>query len=42
MFARHVAMHVKPVLANEFPVAFDKEILLLLQKQGDSSRSSCS
>jgi heme-degrading monooxygenase HmoA len=33
MFARHVTMQLKPALANEFPVTFEKEILPLLRKQ---------
>jgi len=33
MFARHVTMQLKPTLANEFPVTFEKEILPLLRKQ---------
>jgi hypothetical protein len=33
MFARHVMLQLKPDLVNEFPVAFEKEILPLLRKQ---------
>jgi len=33
MFARHVTMQLKPNLVNEFPTAFEKEILPLLRKQ---------
>lgn len=33
MFARHVSLQLKPALANEFPVTFEKEILPLLRKQ---------
>jgi len=33
MFARHVTMQLKSNMANEFPVAFEKEILPLLRKQ---------
>ncbi len=33
MFARHVTMQLKPSRAREFPVAFEKEIVPLLQKQ---------
>jgi heme-degrading monooxygenase HmoA len=33
MFARHVSLQLKPTLANEFPVTFEKEILPLLRKQ---------
>ena len=33
MFARHLMLQVKPELVNEFPVAFEKEILPLLRKQ---------
>ena len=31
MFARHVSLQLKPTMANEFPVAFEKEILPLLR-----------
>lgn len=30
MFARHVTFQLKPSMANEFPVTFEKEILPLL------------
>jgi heme-degrading monooxygenase HmoA len=33
MFARHLTFQVKPNVANEFPVVFEKEILPLLRKQ---------
>ena len=33
MFARLVTLQLKPSLANEFPVAFEKEIVPLLKKQ---------
>jgi heme-degrading monooxygenase HmoA len=33
MFARLVTMQLKPSLAREFPVAFEKEIAPLLKKQ---------
>jgi heme-degrading monooxygenase HmoA len=33
MFARHVSMQLKPTMVNEFPAAFEKEILPLLRKQ---------
>jgi hypothetical protein len=33
MFARVVTMQLKPSLAKEFPVAFEKEILPLLKSQ---------
>jgi hypothetical protein len=33
MFARHVSLQLKPTLAYEFPVTFEKEILPLLRKQ---------
>jgi heme-degrading monooxygenase HmoA len=33
MFARHVTMQLKPTMAKEFPVTFEKEILPLLRKQ---------
>ena len=33
MFARHVTMQLKPSLAKEFPVTFEKEIVPLLKKQ---------
>lgn len=33
MFARHVNLQLKPTMAHEFPVAFEKEILPLLRKQ---------
>lgn len=33
MFARLVIMQVKPNLANQFPVTFEKEILPLLRKE---------
>jgi hypothetical protein len=33
MFARLVNMQLRPYLVNEFPVAFEKEILPLLRKQ---------
>jgi heme-degrading monooxygenase HmoA len=33
MFARHVTLQLKPNLANEFPVTFEKEILPLVRKQ---------
>jgi len=33
MFARHVALQLKPNVEKEFPVAFEKEILPLLRKQ---------
>jgi heme-degrading monooxygenase HmoA len=33
MFARHVTMQLKSNMVKEFPVAFEKEILLLLRKQ---------
>ncbi len=33
MFARHVTLQLKPIMANEFPVTFEKEILPLLRKQ---------
>jgi hypothetical protein len=31
MFARHVTFQLKPNMANEFPVTFEKEILPLLR-----------
>jgi heme-degrading monooxygenase HmoA len=33
MFARHVTFQLKPTMAKEFPVTFEKEILPLVQKQ---------
>jgi heme-degrading monooxygenase HmoA len=33
MFARHVMLQLKPNVAEEFPVTFEKEILPLLRKQ---------
>ena len=33
MFARHITLQLKPTLAKEFPVTFEKEILPLLKKQ---------
>jgi heme-degrading monooxygenase HmoA len=33
MFARHVTLQLKPNVAKEFPVTFEKEILPLLRKQ---------
>ncbi len=33
MFARHVNLQLKPNVAKEFPVVFEKEILPLLRKQ---------
>ncbi len=33
MFARLVTMQLRPSLANEFPVTFEKEIVPLLRKQ---------
>jgi len=33
MFARHVTFSLKPYMATEFPVTFEKEILPLLNKQ---------
>jgi heme-degrading monooxygenase HmoA len=33
MFARHVMLQLKPNVAKEFPVTFEKEILPLLRKQ---------
>jgi hypothetical protein len=33
MFARLVTMQLRPSLANEFPVTFEKEIVPLLKKQ---------
>jgi hypothetical protein len=33
MFARHMMLQLKPNLANEFPVTFEKEILPLLRRQ---------
>lgn len=33
MFARHVTLQLKPPLAKEFPVTFEKEIVPLLKKQ---------
>src|SRR5580704_11757661 len=33
MFARHIMLQLKPNLANEFPVTFEKEILPLLRRQ---------
>jgi hypothetical protein len=33
MFARHITLLLKPNLVNEFPVAFEQEILPLLRKQ---------
>jgi heme-degrading monooxygenase HmoA len=33
MFARHVNLQLKPNVAKEFPVAFEKEILPLLRRQ---------
>ena len=33
MYARHVNLYLRPNMFNEFPVAFEKEILPLLRKQ---------
>ena len=33
MFARHITIQLKPTMLNQFPVAFEKEILPLLRKQ---------
>ncbi len=33
MFARQVMLQLRPNVANEFPVAFEKEILPLLRRQ---------
>jgi hypothetical protein len=33
MYARHVTFQLKPNVAKEFPVTFEKEILPLLRKQ---------
>lgn len=33
MFARHLMLQLKPNVAKEFPVTFEKEILPLLRKQ---------
>src|SRR6202795_5151553 len=33
MFARHMMLQLKPNMANEFPVTFEKEILPLLRRQ---------
>jgi heme-degrading monooxygenase HmoA len=33
MFARHITLQLKPNLAREFPVTFEKEIVPLLKKQ---------
>jgi heme-degrading monooxygenase HmoA len=33
MFARHVNLQLKPNVAKEFPVVFEKEILPLLRRQ---------
>ena len=33
MFARHITLQLKPNLAKEFPVTFEKEIVPLLKKQ---------
>ena len=33
MFARHITLELKPTLAKEFPVTFEKEIVPLLRKQ---------
>jgi len=33
MFARHMTLQLKPNAVNEFPIAFEKEILPLLRKQ---------
>lgn len=33
MFARHITLGLKPNVAKEFPVMFEKEILPLLKKQ---------
>jgi hypothetical protein len=33
MYARHVTLLLKPTMVNEFPIAFEKEILPLLRKQ---------
>jgi heme-degrading monooxygenase HmoA len=33
MFARHITWQLKPHLAKEFPVTFEKEIVPLLKKQ---------
>jgi hypothetical protein len=43
MFARHVNLQLKPNVAKEFPVVFEKEILPLLRQLDaalDSSKSS--
>jgi len=33
MFARHITLQLKPDLAKEFPLTFEKEIVPLLKKQ---------
>ena len=33
MFARHITLQLKPNLAKEFPVTFEKEIVPLLKRQ---------
>jgi heme-degrading monooxygenase HmoA len=33
MFARHVTLQLKPYVAKEFPVTFEKEIVPLLKRQ---------
>jgi hypothetical protein len=33
MFARHITLQLKPNLAKEFPVTFEKDIVPLLRKQ---------
>jgi heme-degrading monooxygenase HmoA len=33
MFARHITLQLKPPLAKEFPVAFEKEIVPLLKQR---------
>ncbi len=33
MFARNVAVHLKPNALNEFKLVFDREVLPMLQKQ---------
>ncbi len=33
MFARHITLQLKPYLAEQFPLTFEKEIVPLLKKQ---------
>ena len=40
MIARHITLQLKPPLAKESPVAFEKEIVPLLKPSGVSSKAA--